>query len=209
MRLGEMKSEDICSVGSKGETNEQLVNAEPEIPRREPRKACITQIQEIQVTLADINGVHPAITELEKELFLPPLGFSLGLSLKSEQKMEIVQSALRAMPARLTKSHGKYRCIGNVRLYRLAVSCLAPSEEISALVTTSRDKRDVIQPNYLAEIYLLPAVLALGLDDVRRLYEIWKNNKDNQLFKSVLPLRTKTAFADAFRVSPASLTKKS
>ena len=151
-----MKSEDICSVGSKGETNEQLVNAEPEIPRREPRKACITQIQEIQVTLADINGVHPAITVLEKELFLPPLGFSLGLSLKSEQKMEIVQSALRAMPARLTKSHGKYRCIGNVRLYRLAVSCLAPSEEISALVTTSRDKRDVIQPNYLAEIYCYP-----------------------------------------------------
>lgn len=199
-----MKSEEICSVDSKGETNEQPVNAEPEIPRREPKKACITQIQEIQIKLADIDGVHPAITELEKELSLPPL----GLSLRSEQKMEIVQSVLRAMPARLIESHGKYKCVGNVRLYRLAASCLSLSEEIPVLITTSRNKRDVIQTNYLVELYLLPIVLALGLDDVRRLYEIWEDNKDTQLFKSALPLRTKIAFADAFRVSPASLKKK-
>lgn len=199
-----MKNKEICSIGSKIETNEQLVNAEPGIPRRETKKACITQIQEVQVTLADINGVHPAITELEKELSLPPL----GISLKSEQKMEIVQSALRAMPARLIESHGKYKCVGNVRLYRLAASCLSLSEEIPALITTSRNKRDVIQTNYLAELYLLPIAFALGLDDVRRLYEIWEDNKDNQLFKSALPLRTKTAFANAFRVSPATLKKK-
>lgn len=203
-----MKSEEIYSVDSKGETNEQLVNAEPEIPRRETKKACITQVQETQIKLADIDGVHPAITDLEKELSLPPLGFSLGLSLRSEQKMEIVQSVLRAMPARLIKSHGKYKCVGNVQLYRLAASCLSPSEEIPALITTSRNKRDVIQPNYLAELYLLPIAFALGLDDVRRLYEIWEDNKDNQLFKSALPLRTKTAFANAFRVSPATLKKK-
>lgn len=199
-----MKNKEICSIGSKIETNEQLVNAEPGIPRRETKKACITQIQEVQVTLADINGVHPAITELEKELSLPPL----GISLKSEQKMEIVQSALRAMPVRLIESHGKYKCVGNVRLYRLAASCLSLSEEIPALITTSRNKRDVIQTNYLAELYLLPIAFALGLDDVRRLYEIWEDNKDNQLFKSALPLRTKTAFANAFRVSPATLKKK-
>lgn len=203
-----MKSEEICSVDSKDETNEQPVNAEPEIPRREHKKACITQIHEIQVVLADIDGVHPAITELEKERSLPPLGFSLGLSLRSEQKMEIVQSVLRAMPVRLIKSHGKYKCVSNVQLYRLAASCLSPSEEIPALVITSRNKRDVIQENYLVELYLLPIVLALGLDGVRCLYEIWEDNKDNQLFKSALPLRTKTAFADAFRVSPASLKKK-
>lgn len=199
-----MKNKEICSIGSKIETNEQLVNAEPGIPRRETKKACITQIQEVQVTLADINGVHPAITELEKELSLPPL----GISLKSEQKMEIVQSALRAMPTRLIESHGKYKCVGNVRLYRLAVSCLSLREEIPALITTSRNKRDVIQTNYLAELYLLPIAFALGLDDVRRLYEIWEDKKDNQLFKSALPLRTKTAFANAFRVSPATLKKK-
>lgn len=200
-----MKSEEICSVGSKGETNEQPVNAEPEIPRREHKKACITQIHEIQIKLADIDGVHPAITDLEKERSLPPL----GLFPKSVQNAaEIVRSTLRESLVRLTKSHGKYRCIGNVRLYRLAASCLSPSEEIPALITTSRNKRDVIQENYLVELYLLPIVLALGLDGVRCLYEIWEDNKDNQLFKSALPLRTKTAFADAYRVSPASLKKR-
>ncbi len=200
-----MKSEEICSVDSKGETNEQPVHAVPGIPCRESRKACITQIQEIQIKLADIGGVHPAITELEKERSLPPL----GLFPKSMQSAaEIVRSTLRESPVRLTKSHGKFRCIGNVRLYRLAASCLSPSEEIPALITTSRNKRDVIQENYLAELYLLPIVLALGLDGVRCLYEIWEDNKDNQLFESALPLRTKTAFADAFRVSPASLKKK-
>lgn len=156
-----------------------------------------------EVCLADISGVHSAILDLERAHSLPPLSFPP----KAVLSAGILQSALKAYPIWVTRAKEKFTCVGNVRLYRLAMSCLAPNEEIPVLIIKSR-KRDVIKTNYFSELYALSAVLASSLDDVRRLYEAWENNKDNQLFKSAFPLRTKTAFADAFRVSSASLKKK-
>ncbi len=154
-----------------------------------------------RVSLADISGVHNAILELEHELSLPPL------SLPSREALSagILRVTLKAYPVWVVKAKEKFICVGNVQMYRLAASCMAPRDEIPVLVFHTRSTRDAIKTNYLVERYVLPAVFALEMDDVRRLHEVWQNNLDNSHFKTAFPVTTTTAFADVFRVSPRSL----
>ncbi len=154
-----------------------------------------------RISLAEISGVHNAILELESTLSLTPL----SLPSREVLNAKILRSALTAYPIWVTRTKEKFVCVGNARLFRLAKSYLGVNDEIPVLVAKSRRTRDVIQTNYLVELYVLPAVFALGLDDVRRLHEIWKNNLENQHLKTAFPLTTKIAFAHAFRISPRSL----
>lgn len=156
-----------------------------------------------EITLAEICGVHSTILDLERELSLPPIGFP-----SKELTAEILQPALRAYPISVIKTKEKFTCVGNVRLYKVAASCLGPNEKIPVLVLRFRNSSNVIQASYLAELFSLSAVLAMGLGDKRRLYEVWEGNLDKQHFKTAFPLNSKTAFANVFRVSPRSLKNR-
>lgn len=169
----------------------------------EPEKQVPSEVEVWELCLADISSVHSAILELERALSLPPLSFPSQELLGAG----ILQSALKAFPVRLVQSGEKFICVGGIRFYKLAKYCMASSEKIPVVISKVC-KREVVQKNYLAEVYALPVLFAVSLDDARRLHEILENNKDNKLFMNLLPLRTKTAFADAFRISPATLRKK-
>lgn len=153
------------------------------------------------VSLADIADVHDAILELERTLSLVPL----SLPSPEMRNAKILRPVLAAYPVWLARAKEKFVCVGNVQMYRLANLCMSPNDEIPALVFKARNKRDVVQMNYLVERYGLPALFALQLDDVRRLHDVWKNNLDSQQFKRAFPITTTTAFANAFHVSPRSL----
>jgi hypothetical protein len=160
------------------------------------------EVEALMVRLVDITAVHGAILELESALSMPPL----NLPPEEVRAVKILRSVLIVHPIPVIRAKEKFLCVGNARLFRLAKSCLATNDEIPALVLKSRCTREALQINYLVELYALPAVLALELDDVRRLHDVWKNNPDNPHLSTAFPLTTKSAFANAFRVSPRSLS---
>lgn len=153
------------------------------------------------ISLADIANVHSAILEMENTLSLTPL----SLPSREVRNARILWAALEAYPVWVAKAKEKFVCVGNVQMYRLAASCMAPGDQIPALIIKTRSTRDAIQTNYFVERYVLPALFALEMDDVRRLHEVWKNNLENLHLKTAFPVTTTAAFAHIFRVSPRSL----
>jgi len=159
------------------------------------------RIEFIKIKIGEIQGVHDAITELEDELTIPPYGMPSSKDLSKD----VLKSLLEHFPIRVVSSRGYYRCVGNVRLFRIAFSIFDIDEVVTVQVIRSRMKASFIQDGYLTELFYFPALFGISADDAERLFQTWKHLEK----ASEKPRRTywpsKSAFARVLRVSIARL----
>jgi len=157
--------------------------------------------------LSKIAGLHPYVKELESQY----TGLAPFSSFNSENlPAQVIHSMLKLNPVIYRNLNGKKYCIGNIRLYQLAVNCLDPSENIQvSLSTVNRGIQAEISQLFWAEFLLVPLATDLGKKRHRWLHNLWI--KFNQHFentwsdKPLSKIKNKPEFARLINIDPRTL----
>lgn len=133
-------------------------------------------IEYTELPIGDIQDLHPCLISFENKwsipVFKPPL-----LSAFTAQGLFL---ALKNHPIYVSRSRLGYRCIGNVRMYRLAKMALGPEAKVSVSIAPSRPSQTEICKRYLAEFFLLPAIHHLSNREINLYYELWQKFRSAQ-----------------------------
>lgn len=163
----------------------------------------LSQLDPSQIRLGDIDGIHTTITELESSLSIPPLGHPDQRAFSKED----LRRFLKIYPIWLTESRSRYRCVGNVRLYRTAASIFDPDDTVPANLAVHRMKPQILEQNYLTELFLTPLIFGPSAEDTERLYQVWARLKEHPQFAVPLSIPSIAAFARSFRINRSRLKK--
>lgn len=138
--------------------------------------------QVVRMQLVDIGGEHSIVTDLDSELNLPYLSQPPQESLPKD----VVRILLERTPLLTRQEKGHAVCIGNIRLYRLALVILGPSEfvptiEHSGALTADRIER--LRQGLLAETFLLPAVYGRRAPELKALRAAWERAAEAKMLE--------------------------
>jgi hypothetical protein len=169
-----------------------------------PKKA----IAYAEIPLEDIPDVHPCINELEKKWSLPPFTPPRLNSFRPEGVLLL----LKNHPICVAPTRAGYRCIGNVRLYRLSRMVLNSKTKVSASITQTRLTHSEIHKRYVVELFSLPAIHQIISKEVNIYYELWLTllgaaEIDPSLVTIPLQCQKKEDFLHTFK-STSSRSKK-
>lgn len=154
--------------------------------------------------LGDITGLHPKILELESEHGIPPFVLIDSQDLTPDSVLTLLQ--LRPI---ICRSRGDcIYCIGNIRLYQLALQFLAPNQSIPVRMSSKRSLKE-IEKIFIAERLILPISTNHGRQKNKWLFSQWKGL--HELINTLWPkpplssINGPTPFARLLDVDPRTL----
>jgi len=126
--------------------------------------------QHSAIRLSDIIGLDPKVLDLEREYGIPPFIHIHDQSLTKE----VVLTLLALRPIICRQRGDKVYCVGNTRLYQLALRYIDLDQPVPVIMISSR-RLDEIYRLFIAERLLLPIVSNHGRGKSKWLFEQWQN----------------------------------
>lgn len=161
-----------------------------------PATAKPKRIELIELRLGDITDLHHCLAQLEDDLSLPSFCTPRQASFTSAGLLNLLNN----LPISVVATNKSYRCVGNIRLYRLATKLLPPDTMVPVIVIKNRCSKHEIITRYLAELFLLPAAHHISRLDVGILLSSWEYmHNDGKKFTNPLQCKSKKEFSKTYR----------
>lgn len=159
----------------------------------------LIQSEKKLLTLGQIVGFHKAIEEFRKTLNLPPL----SKPHVRDFDMELLVQYMSMNPLKVTRSRGKYRCVGNIRLWELCRAWMEPETRVPVEVFHGKQNSKAFICNYALELIYPHIVYRLAPEDAVAISKLLTEFPLDVLPNPVFP--SKAACARAMGISKRRL----
>lgn len=154
--------------------------------------------------LSNIVGLDPIVIELEKNHGIPPYVYIHDQDLTEDAVLTLLELCPIVCRQRGTKVY----CVGNIRLYQLALQFIDRDQPIPVRMISTR-KLDEINRLFAADRLLMPIVTNQGRSKNKWLFDLWKSLRPTlpHLWKKepLSRIQSDNAFASLLDIDPRTL----
>lgn len=151
------------------------------------------------LVLDQIVGFHKAIEEFRKTFNLPPLSKPHVRDID----IELLLQYMSMNPLKVIRTRGKYRCVGNVRLWEICRAWLEPETRVPVEVFRGKQNAQAFKCNYALELIYPHIVYRWASEDAVAISKLLTEFPLDVLPNPVFP--SKAACARAMGISKRRL----